>query len=92
VDALIENVLAHTDAGVPFLVSLRQHEGRAELTIADGGDGLSQAVESAVRADQTSGGKGLVKARRCAELSGGAMRVGRSHWGGAKVTLLLGLA
>lgn len=87
VDALLENVIAHTPEGTPFEVSLSTADGAAVLVVADAGPGLPDGAGTRGRSDRGSSGLGLDIARRCAEASGGSMRVGRSAAGGAAVTL-----
>jgi signal transduction histidine kinase len=91
VDALVENVVAHTPEGTPFEVALSTVDsGGAVLTVSDSGPGLPDGAGVRGRSDRGSSGLGLDIARRCAEASGGTMRVGRSASGGAAVTLELG--
>jgi signal transduction histidine kinase len=89
VDALLENVIAHTPEGSPFEVSLSTVDGAAVLVVADAGPGLPDGAGVRGRSDRGSSGLGLDIARRCAEASGGSMRVGRSAAGGAAVTVEL---
>jgi signal transduction histidine kinase len=89
VDALVENVIAHTPEGTPFEVSLSTVDGAALLVVADAGPGLPDGAGTRGRSDRGSSGLGLDIARRCAEASGGSMRVGRSAAGGAAVALEL---
>jgi signal transduction histidine kinase len=89
VDALLENVIAHTPEGSPFEVSLSTVDGAAVLVVADAGPGLPDGAGTRGRSDRGSSGLGLDIARRCAEASGGSMRVGRSAAGGATVALEL---
>lgn len=91
VDALLENVIAHTPEGTPFSVTLSTVDGGgALLVVADDGPGLPDGAGVRGRSDRGSSGLGLDIARRCAEASGGTMRVGRASSGGAAVTLELG--
>jgi signal transduction histidine kinase len=91
VDALVENVIAHTPEGTPFEVTLSTVDsGGAVLTVSDSGPGLPDGAGVRGRSDRGSSGLGLDIARRCAEASGGTMYVGRSSSGGAAVTLELG--
>jgi signal transduction histidine kinase len=91
VDALLENVVAHTPEGSSVHVSLHADpRAGAVLQIADDGPGISDDASARGRSDRGSTGLGLDIARRCAELSGGAMTIGRSESGGALVTLRLG--
>ncbi|HEX9232218.1 MAG TPA: HAMP domain-containing sensor histidine kinase, partial [Jatrophihabitantaceae bacterium] len=102
VDALLENVIAHTPEGTAFAVSLSPgsdsasgsrsgpgSDGGATLVVTDDGPGLPDGAGVRGRSDRGSSGLGLDIARQCAEASGGSMRVGRSASGGAVVTLYL---
>ncbi len=89
VDALLENVVAHTPEGTPFSVRLTAVESGARLEIADEGPGIPDAADVRGRSDRGSTGLGLDIARRCAEAGGGSMTIGLSPTGGAVVTLLL---
>jgi signal transduction histidine kinase len=89
VDALLENVVAHTPEGTAFFVKLAAMSGGARLEIADAGPGLPAAAEVRGRSDRGSSGLGLDIARRCAEATGGAMRIGSRSGGGASITLEL---
>jgi signal transduction histidine kinase len=83
VDALIQNVFAHTpDAtGMRIEVTART-EGGGVLVVADDGPGFppSESPDGGLArgASDTSTGLGLDIARRTAEASGGAMRIGRT--------------
>ena len=92
VDALVENVIAHTPEGSAFAVTLRATEDGALLEVADDGPGLPDGVGVRGRSDRGSTGLGLSIARQCAEASGGSMATGRSLSGGALVVLHLGPA
>jgi signal transduction histidine kinase len=89
VDALLENVIAHTPEGTPFEVSLSTVDGAAVLVVADAGPGLPEGAGARGRSDRGSSGLGLDIARRCADASGGSMRVGRAAAGGTSVALEL---
>ena len=94
VDALIENVIAHTDEGTRFAVSVRP-DRRADkpvvvVAVADEGPGLAPGVGVRGRSDRGSTGLGLDIARQAAEASGGELRLGESASGGAQVELWLG--
>jgi signal transduction histidine kinase len=92
VDALLENVVAHTPEGTAFSVRLcARAGGGAALEVADDGPGIPETEPVRGRSDRGSTGLGLDIARRCAEASGGAMTIGRSPCGGALVTLQLGM-
>lgn len=92
VDALLENVVAHTPEGTGFSVRLGVHAHGARLEVSDAGPGLPADALIRGRSDRGSTGLGLSIARRCAELSGGQIRIGTSVAGGASVTLDLGAA
>jgi signal transduction histidine kinase len=86
VDALLENVIAHTPEGTPFGVRLTAVSPGARLEVFDDGPGLPDDEPVRGRSDRSSG-LGLDIARRCAEASGGSMRLGSSPSGGALITL-----
>ena len=90
VDALLENVIAHTPEGTAFSVGLFATESGGRLEVGDSGPGIPADADVRGRSDRGSTGLGLDIARRCAQSSGGSMSVGRSSTGGALVTLLLG--
>jgi signal transduction histidine kinase len=87
VDALLENVVAHTPDGVAFAVRLARIGDGARLEIADDGPGLPDDAVIRGRSDRGSSGLGLDIARRCAEAGGGTMTIGRSPAGGASIVL-----
>jgi signal transduction histidine kinase len=89
VDALLQNVIAHTPEGTAYSVRLGREDGAAVLAIGDAGPGIPSDAEQRGRSDRGSSGLGLDIARRCAEVSGGSMTIGRSAAGGALVTLIL---
>ncbi len=95
VDALLENVFAHTAEGVPFdvlVVKPDNGHGGASLIVADHGEGFPD--ESTVLRRGTSGagstGLGMDIVRRTAEASGGRMVVENLPAGGARVIADLG--
>ena len=90
VDALLENVIAHTPEGTPFAVRLTATTSGARLEVSDDGPGLPDTEPVRGRSDRGSTGLGLDIARRCAEASGGAMILASSPAGGALITLELG--
>jgi two-component system OmpR family sensor kinase len=68
VDNLLSNVRSHTPANAPVRVSLERHDGRAVLSVADSGPGMSEEQAARVferfwRSDESrsraSGGVGL---------------------------------
>jgi len=89
VDALVENVIAHTPEGTPFAVTLTATDAGAHLVVSDDGPGLPPDAPVRGRSDRGSSGLGLDIARRCAEAAGGAMTIGSSPAGGALVALEL---
>ena len=90
-DALLENVVAHTPEGTAFTVRLSAREaGGAELTVSDDGPGIPTPEPVRGRSDRGSTGLGLDIARRCAQSSGGSMTITAAPSGGACVTLALG--
>jgi signal transduction histidine kinase len=94
VDALVENVFAHTAEGVPFDVVLVRADRQASvsLIVADGGEGFGdeRAVVARGGSGEGSTGLGLDIVRRTAEASGGGMVVGAVPSGGTRVIVDLG--
>lgn len=90
IDALLENVFAHTPEGTSFEVRLVTARPGARLAISDDGPGLPPDALVRGRSDRGSSGLGLDIARRCAEASGGSMSVATNPGGGAQITLELG--
>jgi signal transduction histidine kinase len=90
VDALLENVVAHTPEGTDFAVHLEPTAAGARLTISDEGPGMASDEPVRGRSDRGSSGLGLDIARRCAVSSGGSMSISPSASGGASVRLELG--
>ena len=89
VDALLENVIAHTPDGVRFAVRLTEDDDGVHLEISDDGPGLPPDAPVRGRSDRGSSGLGLDIARRCAEVGGGSMTMGAGPSGGAVITLHL---
>lgn len=89
VDVLLENVFSHTAEGTPMTIGFGTADGRAELWVADGGDGIDPDVVSRGASSAGSTGLGLDIARRTAEQAGGALETGSSELGGARVVLSL---
>ena len=90
VDALVENVIAHTPEGTPLRVRLFAVPFGAALEVSDEGPGIPADALDRGRSDRGSTGLGLDIARRCAERSGGTMSVQPVHPHGAAVTLTFG--
>ena len=93
VDALIENVLAHTPEGTGFLVHVEVDELIVVLSIEDAGSGFSDG--SVVDRGTSSGdstGLGLDIVRRTVEGAGGTLAIGESlTHGGAGIVIRLPL-
>ena len=91
-DAILSNVFAHTEPGVPFWVSVVPgRQGGARVSVDDAGRGFSDfAAIRRGHSSTSSTGLGLDIARQTAEESGGRLRIGRSPQGGARVELDLG--
>ncbi len=94
VDALIENVIAHTAEGTDFEVSVRHDTSEDRpmvvVTVADHGEGMPAGVGVRGRSDRGSTGLGIDIARRAADDSGGFLRLGQHDPTGARVELWLG--
>jgi signal transduction histidine kinase len=98
VDALMENVFAHTPEGAGITVSLAaatsldEPEGpMATLEVSDEGPGIPFWAGSRGRSDRGSTGLGLDIARSCAEASGGRLEIDATPTGGGLVRLRLGV-
>ncbi|MEO3810281.1 HAMP domain-containing sensor histidine kinase [Sphaerisporangium sp. B11E5] len=92
VDALLENVFAHTPEGTGFAVRLTPREGGgAVLTVTDQGPGFPHAgaLERGVSGGSSTG-LGLDIVRRTAERSGGSAVLSADPSGGARVTVEFG--
>jgi signal transduction histidine kinase len=92
-DAIIDNVFAHTPEHTPFRISLHTISGeRVRLTVEDNGPGL--AAGTVVRGDSggQSTGLGLDIVKRAAATTGGSLALGRAEGGGARVDVEFGLA
>ncbi len=88
VDALIENVFAHTDEGVGLVVTVSEYEGGTRVVVSDAGPGISgTGLDRRGRSESGSTGLGLDIARRCVETVGGAFALRTSALGGAEVRL-----
>lgn len=87
VDALLENVFAHTPEGVGMCVTVERLDGQVRVEVADEGPGIPDGVVHRGRSGTGSTGLGLDIARRTAESGGGELRIGRSPSGGAAVRL-----
>ena len=94
VDALVDNVFAHTPDGAAFAVSLTRSEPRlVRLEVADAGPGAADS-DVATRGHSTadSTGLGLDIVRRAAIAAGGDLVVAMSPSGGMLAVVTLGIA
>lgn len=93
IDALLDNVFAHTPEGTAFAVHLTpQPHGGAILIVADSGPGLpgDDAVFTRGASGGGSTGLGLDIVRRTAAAADGDVRLGSTASGGAEVAVTLG--
>lgn len=74
-DALIENVIAHTPEDSPLGVTVRRTEQGCRIDVVDRGPGIPLGATRRGRSDRGSSGLGLDIARSCAESTGGSMDV-----------------
>ena len=87
VDVLIGNVLRHTAPGCAVRVTTESHSGGGgHLIVEDAGPDSARAIV----VQRASSGRGLDIARRIAVAAGGAVTLGRSDLGGARVDVELG--
>ncbi|PZS16506.1 MAG: two-component sensor histidine kinase, partial [Acidimicrobiales bacterium] len=91
-DALVNNVLAHTPGGASFSVQVVASSSRDwTLVVEDAGPGLPGNAVPVRGASGGSGtGLGLDIVRRTAEASGGHLSAGRSAEGGARIEVTFG--
>lgn len=91
-DALVNNVLAHTPARTPFSVGVAAgRDGNWVLVVQDAGPGLPGGRLPGRGTSTGAGtGLGLDIVRRTAESSGGRVDTGRSPEGGARVEVSFG--
>lgn len=91
IDALVGNIFAHTDPGVPVAVSMATTPHHVDINIDDGGPGFpaDPGVLDRGRSGADSTGLGLDIAARTAAATGGELAIGRAPLGGARVTLRL---
>lgn len=91
VDALIENVVSHTEPGTAFKISVTVESRVASLMVEDAGGGLADGLQL-VRGSSggSSTGLGLDIVRRIVEASDGTVTIGPSSLlGGAAITIHL---
>ncbi|MCW2611356.1 MAG: hypothetical protein JWM15_2602 [Cryptosporangiaceae bacterium] len=92
VDAMLENVFAHTPDGTPMRVAVTAAAtGGAVLEVSDDGPGFGPAAGVRGHSNAGSTGLGVDIVRRAAESSGGRLEL-HSDGGGARVTVHLGAA
>ena len=80
---LLDNALAHTPPGTPVEVAVRRADGRAAISVADGGPGIkdedrSELFDRFYRGESTKAsgsGLGLAIAKELAELMGGRIEL-----------------
>lgn len=90
IDALIENVHAHTPTATPYMVSMIATGAMVTMTISDKGPGFSSKdVEKRGVSTSGSTGLGLDIVRRTAETAGGRISVSFTPGGGASVHVAL---
>lgn len=93
IDALVENVVAHTPDGTPARIILtRQRVGNSDgvlIVVADEGPGIPLGAGERGRSDRGSTGLGLDIARRCAEAAGGRLTIHPNLPAGSSVHLTL---
>jgi signal transduction histidine kinase len=92
-DALVENVVAHTPDGTPARIILTSqqvgdHPG-VLIVVADEGPGIPLGAGERGRSDRGSTGLGLDIARRCAEAAGGKLTIHPNLPAGSSVHLTL---
>jgi signal transduction histidine kinase len=91
VDALLENVFAHTEEGTAFRVTLAPVPGGGGvLTVEDAGAGIPTTADRRGATRSGSTGLGLDIVRRAAERSGGSLEISNRAGGGSSVRLVLG--
>lgn len=95
-DALVENVVAHTPDGTAALITLRRRPlGSGEgvrILVEDKGPGIPLGSGERGRSDRGSTGLGLDIARRCAEAAGGRLIIRTDYASGGSVELWLAAA
>jgi signal transduction histidine kinase len=91
-DALLENVFAHTPETAPAAVDVQASPaGGGTLVVEDGGPGIPAGWPAARGASaRGSTGLGLDIARRTAQAAGGDLALGTGPLGGARVQLSFG--
>ncbi|WP_346007052.1 HAMP domain-containing sensor histidine kinase [Janibacter terrae] len=88
-DALIENVIAHTPEDSPLHVAVAGTSDGCRVDVTDRGPGIPLGATRRGRSDRGSSGLGLDIARSCAESTGGRMEVLSDDDGSHTVRLVL---
>lgn len=88
-DALIENVIAHTPEDSPLHVAVARAPQGCRIDVTDRGPGIPVGATRRGRSDRGSTGLGLDIARSCAESTGGSMEVLSNDDGSHTVRLTL---
>jgi signal transduction histidine kinase len=92
-DALVENVVAHTPDGTPARIILTSQQVGGNpgvlIVVADEGPGIPLGAGERGRSDRGSTGLGLDIARRCAEAAGGKLTIHPNLPAGSSVHLTL---
>jgi signal transduction histidine kinase len=90
-DALIGNIFKHTKEGTAFAITLHRGVDVVLVFVADAGPGITDPAAALRRGSSGAGstGLGLDIARRVAESTGGALKIGTSALGGAQVQMRL---
>ena len=78
-DALVENVVAHTPDGTPARITLTREQDGVRIVVADEGPGIPLGAGERGRSDRGSTGLGLDIARRSAETTGGHLTIHRNE-------------
>ena len=85
IDALIENIFAHTRPGTTFAVSTVAGPDGGSLIVEDGGPGFDPALVPPGQSGASSTGLGLGIVNRLVARCGGTMAIGNSDLGGARI-------
>lgn len=91
-DALLGNVLAHTEPPAGCRIAVERIDGRVRIRVDDDGPGIPPGAARRGRSGGGSTGLGLDIARRTAEGAGGSLHLATGDHGGGRVDLLLPLA
>ncbi|TWD82227.1 signal transduction histidine kinase [Kribbella amoyensis] len=77
-DALVENVVAHTPDGTPARITLTHADAEVRIVVADEGPGIPLGAGERGRSDRGSTGLGLDIARQVTESAGGRLGIHRN--------------